>query len=176
MTYYYNTKTDQIVSREEYTGKNGVKYHIGMENAEWTHPEFAPLYRQHYQEMAAKLAGGGITMPPFNPRLGAYFAGARNGSLLHFTVRTDGEPVGYCNTWLTLDAHTSEPISREDTVFVLKDHRHGVGAKLVDYGLAELKRRGVKRLHVHAATDPRVVNLWKRRGFKPVGMAMIYEF
>jgi predicted N-acetyltransferase YhbS len=47
----------------------------------------------------------------------------------------------------------------EDTIFVVKEHRNGVGKKLVQFGLNELKSRGVKRLLVSAMTDLRVAKL-----------------
>jgi ribosomal protein S18 acetylase RimI-like enzyme len=161
---------------EIYRDSKGRVYVFGMENAEETCEEFFQLYTLHYNEMRLKLEIEGVKIPPFKPRLEAYYQGARTGNLLHFTVRHEGQAVGYCNCWLTLDAHNSQLIAREDTVYIFPGHRNGVGAKLVMFGLAELKRRGVKRLHVHAATDPRVVKLWERQGFKPVGMAMMYVF
>ena len=63
-----------------------------------------------------------------------------------------------------------------DTLFVLKDHRNGVGKKLVQFALEDLKSRGVKRLTVSAMTDLRVAKLWGRMGFKEAATQMIYEF
>jgi predicted N-acetyltransferase YhbS len=63
-----------------------------------------------------------------------------------------------------------------DTVFVVKEHRNGVGKKLVQFVLEELNRRGVKRLLVSAMTDLRVAKLWGRMGFKEAATQMIYRF
>ncbi|TPJ97641.1 GNAT family N-acetyltransferase [Mesorhizobium sp. B2-5-9] len=127
--------------------------------------------------MQERLARDGIDIPDFKPRLDAYFRGARAGNFLNFVVRTeDGRPAGYCNVWLTQDAHNGELIAREDTVYILPEHRNGIGKRLVKFGLQHLRARGVKRLHVQAMTDLRVEKLWRRMGFKPVATAMTYIF
>jgi GNAT superfamily N-acetyltransferase len=78
--------------------------------------------------------------------------------------------------YITNDMHNGDLISQEDTLFVLKEHRNGVGKKLVQFVLQELKSRGVKRLIVSAMTDLRVAKLWGRMGFKEAATQMIYEF
>lgn len=154
-----------------------MNYRFSLENAEENCPELFPLYCRHYREMQERLAGDGITIPDFNPRLESYFRAAREGYLLNFVVRTeDGKPVGYSNVYLTNDMHNRELIAREDTIYIVPEHRNGVGKKLVQWALEELRSRGVKQLHVTAMTDLRVEKLWRRMGFKPVATAMIYDF
>lgn len=147
-----------------------------VENAEENCPELFPLYAEHYREMQENQLANGVELPPFNPRLSAYFKAAREGYLINFVVRKDGEPVGYANIYMTDDMHNQDRIAKEDTIFVTKAHRNGIGVKLMKFILAEMKARGCKRGHVTAATDPRVVKLWKRLGFKEAGMAMTYVF
>jgi ribosomal protein S18 acetylase RimI-like enzyme len=72
--------------------------------------------------------------------------------------------------------HNNDLIAQEDTVFVLKEHRNGIGKKLVKFVVEELRSRGVKRLNVSARTDLRVAKLWKRMGFKEAATQMTYEF
>lgn len=151
-------------------------YSFSVEKAHENLPELFPLYAQHYREMQDRLGRGGVEIGEFNPRLPAYIKASQEGYFLNFVVRAEGEPVGYCNVYLTSDMHNSELIAREDTVFILPGHRNGVGKRLVKYGLEQLRQRGVKRLHVTAMTDLRVEKLWKRMGFKPVATAMIYTF
>lgn len=152
-------------------------YVFTVENAEHNVSELFPLYCQHYAEMQARLGADGVDIPDFKPQLERYFQAARAGYLHNFVVRTDeGDPVGYCNVFTTTDAHNSELIAREDTVYILPEHRNGVGKRLVKFGLSQLRSMGVKRLHVTAMTDLRVEKLWRRMGFKPVATAMIYTF
>lgn len=154
-----------------------MTYRFQVENAALNVGELLPLYSAHYREMQERLAADGVVIPVFNPRIDTYVKAAMDGYFLNFVVRTeDGEAVGYCNVYLTNDMHNGELIAREDTVFVRKDHRNGVGKKLVQFGLEQLRQRGVKRLHVQALTDLRVEKLWRRMGFKPVATSMVYQF
>jgi len=98
------------------------------------------------------------------------------GWLLNFVLRDDGVVCGYCNVYITNDMHNNDLIAQEDTLFVLQEHRNGIGKKLVQAVLAELKQRGVKRLIVSAMTDLRVAKLWSRMGFKEAATQMIYTF
>ena len=153
-----------------------MTYHLAIEDFERTYPEFEPLYRAHYAEMSDRLKGDGVDCLPYNPRLDQYCRAAKEGWLLHFTARRDGAPVGYCNVFLTNDMHSGESMSREDVLFVVKPHRNGLGKRLVRFGLAELKRRGVKKLYVNPVTDLRVAKIWQRMGFREVSSVMVYQF
>ena len=75
-----------------------------------------------------------------------------------------------------LDVWFDVVIAQEDTIFVVKEHRNGIGKKLVRMILEELRSRGVKRVNVSAMTDLRVAKLWARMGFKPAATQMIYNF
>ena len=86
-----------------------------------------------------------------------------------------GEPVGYCNAYLSNDMHNGEFIGVEDAVFVRKQHRNGVGKELIKFTIEDMRRRGVVRLHVDATADTRVEHLLKRMGFKPRTMCMVYS-
>lgn len=154
-----------------------MEYRFSIERGWENLPELFPLYAQHYREMKARLEGEGQKIGEFNPRVDAYVAAWQSGNLLNYVVRTDaGEAVGYSNVYLTNDMHNSELIAREDTIFILKKHRNGVGRRLVKFILADLQRRGVQRVHVTAMTDLRVAKIWQRMGFHPVATAMTYYF
>lgn len=154
-----------------------MTYQIGLEDFRDALREVFPLLAEHYGEMRARLASEGVDISEFDPRLDAYCKAAEIGQLLHFVARgDDGQPVGYANVYLTNDMHNGDLIAREDAVFVTKAHRNGVGRKLMLYIIGALRAHGVKRGHVTAVTDPRVVKLWTRMGFKPAGMSMIFNF
>ncbi|HEY6019104.1 MAG TPA: GNAT family N-acetyltransferase, partial [Candidatus Paceibacterota bacterium] len=91
-------------------------------------------------------------------------------------ARYEGKAVGYCNVYITNDMHNRDLIAQEDTIFVTKSHRNGLGKELVKFGLKELKARGCKRLHVSAVTDLRVAKLWEHMGFKHAAHNMTYMF
>jgi len=149
-------------------------FHLGKHRE--TFDELEPLYRQHYAEMVERLAKDGIDYPPYNPRWDEYWRASDRGDLLTFILRHDGKAVGCSNVYLTNDMHNSELIAQEDTIYVVPEHRNGIGKKLTKIILAELKERGVKRLHVSAMTDLRATKLWKRIGFKESATQMIYTF
>jgi L-amino acid N-acyltransferase YncA len=149
-------------------------FHLGRFKE--TYEELEPLYRQHYAEMVARLEEQGIPCSPYNPRLEQYIKAGDEGWLLTFVLRNEGKAVGYSNVYVTNDMHNGDLIAQEDTIFVLKEHRNGVGKKLVRVILDELKERGVKRVSVAALTDLRVAKLWKRMGFKEAAIQMMYTF
>jgi GNAT superfamily N-acetyltransferase len=153
-----------------------MSYEITVEKFTDTYLELEPLYRQHYSEMVERLDGQGIMYSPYNPRLHAYGESCERGNLITYVLRYDGGACGYANVYLTNDMHNGDLISQEDTLFVLKAHRNGVGKKLVLFVLQDLKSRGTKRLLVSAMTDLRVAKLWGRMGFKEAATQMIYEF
>jgi GNAT superfamily N-acetyltransferase len=149
-------------------------FHLGRFKE--TYDELEPLYRQHYKEMTDRLEADGIPCSPYAPRLDEYIKAGDGGWLLTFVLRSEGKAVGYSNVYITNDMHNGDLIAQEDTIFVLKDHRNGVGKKLVKVILEELKERGVKRVSVSALTDLRVAKLWKRMGFKEAAIQMLYTF
>jgi len=152
-------------------------YKIQTELLHETYSHFEPLYRKHYEAMRDRLNGDGIHYAEYNPRLASYFKASREGYLLHFTARApDGSPAGYCNIWLTNDMHNGELIAKEDMIFVLPEHRNGIGRLLAHYCLDELRRRSVRRLLVSAMVDLRAVKLWKRMGFQELATQMVYNF
>lgn len=126
--------------------------------------------------MAARLSGAGVDVSEYNPRLDEYFAANERGDLIHYVVRLDGKAVGYSNIYLTHDMHNQDLIAREDTIYILPEHRNGIGRRLSKFILAHLKKLGVKRLSVTALTDLRVAKLWERMGFKHTAHHMTYCF
>jgi predicted acetyltransferase len=154
-----------------------MNYEITLANFKDTYRELEPLYKQHYSEMVERLKADGVDdYSPYNPRLDEYVRAGDGGWLLTFVLRLDGVAVGYSNVYLTNDMHNQDLIAQEDTIFVLKEHRNGVGKKMVRLILEELRSRGVKRVLVSAMTDLRVAKLWRRMGFKDVATQMIYKF
>lgn len=153
-----------------------MSYAFAIENGADNYPELVALYRQHYGEMAARLAGDGIAAPGFAMRLDVYLQYWRSGNLINYVARKDGAAVGYANIYLTHSMHNGAFIAKEDAIYMLPEHRNGTGRKLALFVLADLRKRGVAKLDVLAQTDPRAVKLWQRLGFRPVAQAMTYTF
>lgn len=139
--------------------------------------ELCPLYMQHYSEMQARLKKDGVEVPDYNPRLAEYFKAFTAGYLVNYVIRTeDGVPVGYSNVYITNDMHNNQLMAQEDTIYVLPEHRNGIGKQLVKYILADLDKRGCKQVRITPVTDLRVGKIWKRMGFKEVATQMVYTF
>lgn len=154
-----------------------MDYRFTIERGSQTLQELWPLYTAHYGEMQARLARDGVTVAAFNPRVDEYIKSWDSGHLVNYIVRTeDGEAVGYSNIYVTNDMHNNERIAQEDTIFILKAHRNGVGRRLAKFIIADLGARGVKRIHISPVTDLRVGKIWQRMGFKPVAQLMTYTF
>ncbi len=151
-------------------------YRFELVNGWHYHPVLELLYRRHYGEMQARLKKDGIPISPYNPRLDEYKKAIDAGYLLTYIVRFKETVVGYSNIWLTSDMHNGDFIAREDTVYVLPEHRNGTGKRLVKFILADLKERGVKRVMITPVTDLRVGIIWQRMGFKPAAQVLIYTF
>jgi len=151
-------------------------YIIEQVNGHEWHDRLDPLYRQHYAEMQFRLKADGIPIGPYNPRLDEYFKAMDGGWLLTYIVRDQETVVGYSNVYLTNDMHNGEFIAQEDTIYVLPEHRNGIGRKLVLHILKDLRQRGVKRANITPVTDLRVGVIWRRLGFRPVAEVMTFVF
>lgn len=140
------------------------------------YPALEPLFRLHYAEMRARLAGDCVDIADYNPRLDVYFAAADRGEYRTYVVFEDNDLIGYSGIWVTADMHSSELIATEDTIFVLDGHRKGAGKALAKFILKDLEQMGVKRVTITPVTDLRVGKIWQRMGFKPVAQLMTYSF
>jgi GNAT superfamily N-acetyltransferase len=96
-----------------------------------------------------------------------------------FAVRigeVDGEPVGYVKLGpLKLPVETDRPALLLDQLYILKEH-HGVGIAhgLMDWALAEARRRGAGEMYLTVYVDNhRARRFYDRYGFEAVGR---YDF
>ena len=153
-----------------------MNYVISLERGDENYAELEPNYRKHYAEMQARLKSDGVAIGDYNPRLPQYFEAFKGGYLLNYVVRLDGKPVGHSNVYLTNDMHNGDLIAQEDTIYILPEHRNGIGRTLVKHILADLDERNVKRVTISPVTDLRVGKIWKRMGFKPIAELMTYQF
>lgn len=152
-------------------------YRFSIEDGQDNYNELVPIYCRHYLEMQERLAKDGIPIADYAPRLDEYFKAFKAGYLINYVIRTDeGLPVGYSNVYITHDMHNGQLVAQEDTIYVLPEHRNGVGKKLVKFILDDLKKRGCVRGTVTPVTDLRVGKIWKRMGFKETAMLMTYIF
>jgi L-amino acid N-acyltransferase YncA len=151
-------------------------YSFSVEPLHEIFPELEPHWRQHYGVYQARMLSEGVKVADYKPRVEQYFRNSKDGWLKCFVVRHLGELVGYATIYVTEDMHNSEKIACEDFIYVTPAHRNGTGRKLTKFVLSELKKLGVKHLHVDAVTDTRSAILWARLGFKDTARHMVYSF
>jgi GNAT superfamily N-acetyltransferase len=149
-----------------------MTYTIAMEDGAENLQELIPLYRAHHDEMRENLHRAGLEISPYNPWYTEYEKAWKGGWLLNFVARYNGAAVGYSNIYVTNDMNTQEFVAQENNLFVQPEHRKGIGRKLFQFAIDEARKRGAKRLEMTAATDPRIVKLWKRMGAKEVAICM----
>lgn len=152
------------------------EYTFTVERLHEIFPELEPHWRDHYAVLKARYEADGVHVAEYNPRVDQYFKNSMDGWLKTFVVRKRGEVVGYSTIYVTHDMHNRELIASEDFIYVTPAHRNGTGRKLTKFVLDELRKMGVKRLHITAVTDTRAANLWKRLGFKDTAREMVYQF
>jgi ribosomal protein S18 acetylase RimI-like enzyme len=126
---------------------------------------FAHLYRP--EDLQAFLSSFGIA---------DWEAELRDPTYAFRIGEVDGEPVGYVKVGpLTLPVETDRPAMLLDQLYVLKAH-HGTGIarSLMDWALAEAKRRGAEEIYLTVFTEnPRARRFYDRYAFEAVGR---YDF
>ncbi len=91
-------------------------------------------------------------------------------------AEAEGEPVGYAKFGpLTLPIEAEGKAGELRQLYVLQDrHGSGIGVALMDWVLAEARRRGLDELYLTVYTDNhRARRFYDRYGFVPVGR---YDF
>lgn len=153
-----------------------MTYTFAIERGDLNYSELEPNYRRHYAEMCERLGKDGFQVSPYAPRLKQYFEAFEGGWLINYVARFNGEAIGHANIYLTNDMHNGDLIACEDMIYIVPEHRNGVGRRLAKFAIADLGTRGVKRLMIEALTDLRLEKVWQRMGFKTVAARMTYEF
>lgn len=97
-------------------------YRFGVERFHDVVHELEPLHAQHFAETERYRAHQGLA-----PDLLAMEADDRAGRMLQFTLRDPaGRLVGNIRLYLFNSRHTGARCAREDTFYVLPDHRRGL--------------------------------------------------
>ena len=123
---------------------------------------FAHLYGA--QDLAAFLA-------KFTPEAWAEEVGDERYAFR--IAEADGVPVGYAKVGPSaLPIEPAGPAIELRQIYVLTSHLGvGIGAELMDWAIAEARRRGAEELYLTVYTDNhRARRVYQRYGFKEVGL------
>lgn len=149
-------------------------YQVRIEDYLKTYEELKSLYKQSYEHLVAIYARDGRIYPKYNPWLSCYKEHYEAGSLILYVIREDSKVAGYCMMYLTQDMQNQELVTCEEGLYILPEHRNGIGKILAKMIIQDMRSRGVKRITL-SAIDQRIVNLWKTIGFKEVATTMELE-
>jgi L-amino acid N-acyltransferase YncA len=158
-----------------FKARNGKEYVFSLEKGEEIYQELEPLGRAHYGEMKQRLMADGMEIGEWAPRSEEYIASERKGNLKVFIVRHEGRAIGYSNMYITNDMHNGELICTEDAIYILPEHRGGVGLAFMKNIIRYMKNVGVKRVMITPVTDLRAESLWARIGFKKYASLMVCD-
>jgi GNAT superfamily N-acetyltransferase len=103
-------------------------------------------------------------------------AAARRSSLRHSCCRFGRAPIGFVKLGpLKLAVETRGPALLLDQLYLLKEHHgSGIARALMDWAIAEARRRGAQELYLTVYVDnDRARRLYVGYGFEPVGR---YDF
>jgi ribosomal protein S18 acetylase RimI-like enzyme len=102
----------------------------------------------------------------FNPDYDRLLKLERMGAYAYFTARHNGNLVGQLGAYIQACPHTGRMIATDNVLYVLPEHRVGIGGKLSKYTIQQLTEMGIAELECHTAPDNRVQSAVKRMGFK----------
>lgn len=130
--------------------------------------QIIPLYEKHYVETETKYL-----KVPMNPRYDTWIELEALAQFVLFTVRVDGELVGYLQYYVYLDTHSrSNRVAREDAYFLREDHRgSGLAAELLAYAEDILVKLGCEYVGMSSKGPiggPDLDGFLKRRGYRHV--------
>lgn len=96
--------------------------------------EIFPLLDEHEKEL-------NVSGAPLDPLYSRYVKADRLKALAMYTVRDEGELVGYAIYWLQRHPHYDLKVAYQDILFIRKDCRKGrVGIKLIKLSEKLLKK------------------------------------
>lgn len=150
------------------------EYYVSVESYKATYEELKHLYKQCYEELAEIARKDGRIYPEYNPWLASYNSSDEANTIVLYVVREQGMAIGYCMMYLTQDTRNQGLVTYEDSIYILPEHRNGIGMMLGKMIVQDMTNRGVKRIFL-SAIDDRIVNMWKRIGFKPIATTMELE-
>lgn len=110
-------------------------------------PELKPLLQLHWEEVAF------YKDIPLDPDYDTYIAVENIGKLRVFTVREQGELIGYAIFFIGHMHYKSTPIATQDVIFLHPDHR-GRGARLILYCDFQLASEGIQVVMHHTKMAP----------------------
>jgi GNAT superfamily N-acetyltransferase len=130
--------------------------------------EMKPLLLNHWREIATWQD------IPLSPNYAAYQAAEDRDVLRMFTVRNDGELIGYCVFFIGNIHYTTHKHATQDILFILPDYRgKSAGYRLISYADGQLQAEGVDVIRQHVKLAHNFGPLLEKLGYRTT--EVIYE-
>ena len=132
-------------------------------------PKITALMRENWNE-----TGFGFD---FNPAIEMYQAAVDAGLIFALEATGDnGEIVGYCTMMVTPHWHNPAVIiASNDALFVAKEHRGFISARLIIEAEKEAKKRGASRVLWHTRAGTGLAEMLRRRGYEDADVVVMKE-
>ncbi len=141
--------------------EHGMKFALESTEA-WE--EFLPLFELHYDEVAH------FKDIPLEPDLNMYRVCEDQDSLRIYTVRDEGELVGYSFYFLRSNIHYMSSLqASQDIIFIRKDKR-GQGHEFISWCDEQLKKDKVDAVYHHVKVEHNFGPMLERQGYELIDL------
>ena len=119
-----------------------------------------PLLKAHHAEISDDAD------IPFDPNFDMYKKIEDLENMITFTVRKNGELIGYNSFFINFNLHFSSSFQAvQDVIYIGKEHR-GFGRSFIDWCNVELKKIGIQKVHYFVNKKHDFGSMLERSGFK----------
>lgn len=134
--------------------------------------EVSPLHAAHWQESEAFRHG-----LPYSPDYRSIIASEDAGNFILFTVRMEGQVVGYGQVYVSDSTHTGTKICNEDALYLAPVARKGfLCSKFFKYIESVVTALGVREMRLSVKTNNEIWKLWERHGYARTGYELVKVF
>lgn len=112
----------------------------------------------------------------FRPSVDMYRSAVESGVMFALVVTLESEIIGYCTMMIHPHMHNPSVImAGNDALFVKKQYRGIISARLIRAAEAESKKRGATRVLWHTRAGTPLADMLSRRGYKPADVVVMKE-
>ena len=131
------------------------------------YPDAKPLLEKHWEELNTSHG------EPFNANLAVYEYTEKEGTLMIFTARDEGDLIGYSAVFIHQGLHCmGQKQATQDVFYVSPEHRGGmVGTRLIHTAEKHLKEAGVELMMHHSNIKNMLLGkLLEALGYEPIAV------
>ncbi len=126
--------------------------------------EVYPLLEKHYEEITH------YKDIPLDPNVQAYLKLEEIGTLRVYTVREEGEIVGYASFLVSRNIHYKTCLQALQDIIYIDPSKRGFGAKFIIWCDMQLKKEGVQIVYHHIKKKHNFGPLLERMGYELIDL------